>query len=397
MVGAVSFKSLCRTILINVAVFAILILLLDMGLALSRFEKQPRSYGKDELTCASELTGYDYCKSIEQVYYLDKRDRIFPVYNYIDLHGRSTYRTPDLIPPVRQSRKIYLLGDSFIQADELWIEERFEHLLRIAGFDVEAHGYSSWNSWQYRRIGDALSPKAGEEIFIFSMSNDYTPHYGNSTIQSLTKFEQVRDEATPEVDGGFWRAYSRQSFFLNRIYFDLKNLFDHQFSANPTNNAGSKGHRPTKGCPTQDSRLAVASDLAEDYLMLDGPSDCWSQRMTESVDLNIAMLNQLKSKLEERGAVVHILLVPAGWAFPDQNTVGRMASDYEFPVGSVVSHHGLVNYLQSHGLKIDDLTGPLSKGNRGENSLYYAVDGHWTPHAHAVIFDHLMNTYLRGQ
>ena len=397
MVGVVSFKSLCRTILINVAVFAILILLLDMGLSLSRFEKHPRSYGKDELTCASELTGYDYCQSIVQIYYLDKRDRIFPVYNYIDVYGRSTYSTPDLIPPVREGKKIYLLGDSFIQADELWMEERFEHLLRIAGFEVEVHGYSSWNSWQYKRIGDALSPKVGDEIFIFSMSNDYTPHYGNSTIQSLTKFETVKDEATREVEGGFWRAYLRQSFLLNRIYFDLKNLYVHQFSANSEKMRGGGTIVEQKVCLTQDSKIAVASELAEDYLMLDGPSDCWSPRMTESVDLNIAMLNQLKSKLEERGAVVHIMLVPAGWAFSDQNTVGRMARDYEFPVGSVVSHNGLVNYLHSHGLKIDDLTGPLSAGKRGENSLYYAVDGHWTPHAHAVIFEHLMKTYLRGQ
>ncbi len=383
--------------MINVVVFAILILLFDLGLNFPRFEKQPRSYGKDELTCASELTGYDYCKSIVQVYYLDKRDRILPVYNYIDVHGRSTYRTPDLMPPIRQSKRIHLLGDSFIQADELWIEERFEHLLRITGFDVEAYGYSSWNSWQYRRIGDALDLKAGDEIFIFSMSNDYTPHYGNSTIQSLTKFETVKDEATWEVEVGFWKAYSRQSFLLNRIYFDLKNLFNYKFSANPANDAGRQNQRQMKVCQTQDSRIAVASDLAEDYLMLDGPSDCWSARMTESVDLNIAMLNQLKSKLEKRGAVVHVLLVPAGWAFPDQNTVGRLASEYKFPIGSVVSHHGLVNYIQSHGLKIDDLTGPLSKGNRGENSLYYAVDGHWTPHAHTVIFDHLMNTYLKNK
>jgi len=396
MVGAVFCKSLCKTLLINIAVFAILILLLDMGVTLAHFERGSRSYGKDELTCASEQTGYDYCKSIVQVNYMDKRDRVFPVYNYIDAHGRSTYRHPSLIPSVRKTPKIYLLGDSFIQADELWIEERFEHLLRDVGFDVEAHGYSSWNSWQYQRIGETLNPKPGDEVFVFSMTNDYTPHYGNSTIKSLTKFEKTKDESTKGVDGEFWRDYSRQSFFLNRVYFDLKNNFAHLFNANPQASAEAKDRPRRKVCPDiADSMPMVVTDLAADYVMLGESSDCWSQLMIDSVDLNLAMLKRFKSTLEARGAVVHILLVPAGWAFPDQNTVGRIANDYEFQTGTVVSHKGLFKYLQAHGLDVDDLTAPLAGG--GQNSMYFAVDGHWTPHAHRVIFAHLMDRYLKDK
>ena len=119
--------------------------------------------------------------------------------------------------------------------------------------------------------------------------------------------------------------------------------------------------------------------------------------MIDSVDLNLAMLKRFKSTLEGRGAVVHILLVPAGWAFPDQNTVGRMASDYEFQYGAVVSQTGLSDYLRSHGLPVDDLTIPLAESNRGDNVLYFAVDGHWTPHAHKVIYAHLMDRYLRDK
>lgn len=398
MVVAVFCKSVCKTLSINIAVFAILILLLDMGVTLIHFEKGTRSYGKDELTCASEQTGYDYCKSIVQVNYMDKRDRVFPVYNYIDAHGRSTYRHPSLIPSVRKTPKIYLLGDSFVQADELWIEERFEHLLRDTGFDVEAHGYSSWNSWQYQRIGETLNPKPGDEVFVFSMTNDYTPHYGNSTIKSLTKFEKTKDESTKEVDGEFWRDYSRQSFFLNRVYFDLKNIFAYLFNANPQASAEAKDGPRRKVCPdSADSVPTAVTDLAEDYVMLGESSECWSQLMIDSVDLNLAMLKQLKSTLEARGVVVHILLVPAGWSFPDQNTVGRMATDYEFQYGAVVSQRGLSNYLRSHGLSVDDLTEPLAVSSRGDNSLYFAVDGHWTPYAHGVIFSHLMNRYLRGK
>jgi hypothetical protein len=133
--------------------------------------------------------------------------------------------------------------------------------------------------------------------------------------------------------------------------------------------------------------------------MLSESSDCWSQLMIDSVNLNLAMLKQLKSTLEARGALVHIMLVPAGWAFPDQNTVGRMTSDYEFQAGIAVSHKGLLNYLQAHGLAVDDLTTPLAvaKKRGGENSHYFAVDGHWTPQAHQVIFAHLMDRYLNNK
>jgi hypothetical protein len=71
-----------------------------------------------------------------------------------------------------------------------------------------------------------------------------------------------------------------------------------------------------------------------------------------------------------------------------------MASDYEFQIGTVVSHIGLFNYLQAQGLVVDDLTAPLAGGR---NSMYFAVDGHWTPHAHRVIFAHLMDRYLKDK
>ena len=391
-------KSLCKTLTINFVVFTILILLLDMGVTLIHFEKGARSYGKDELTCASEQTGYNYCKSIVQVNYLDKRDRIFPVYNYIDSHGRSTYRKPSLIPSVRKAPKIYLLGDSFIQADELWIEERFEHLLRDKGFDVEALGYSSWNSWQYQRIGETLKFRSGDEIFVFSMTNDFSPHYGNSTINSLAKFEKTKDESAKGVDGKFLRDYLRQSFLLNRIYADLKNMFSHLFNTNPQASAKVREHPRRKVCQgSPDSVPTAVTDLAEDYIMLSESSDCWSQLMIDSVNLNLDMLKRLKSTLEARGALVHIMLVPAGWAFPDQNTVGRMTSDYEFQTGIAVSHKGLLNYLQAHGLAVDDLTTPLAAAKGGRNSNYFAVDGHWTPQGHQVIFAHLMDRYLKNK
>jgi SGNH hydrolase-like domain, acetyltransferase AlgX len=396
MVGEVFCKSLCKTLSINIAVSAILILLLDMCITLVHFEKDARSYGKDELTCASELTGYDYCKSIVQVNYMDKRDRILPVYNYIDAHGRSTYRDPSLTPSVLKTPKIYLLGDSFIQADELWIEERFEHLLRDAGFDVQANGYSSWNSWQFQRISETLNSKPGDEVFIFSMTNDYTPHYGNSTVKTLTKFQKTKDETLKVVDSGFWRDYSRQSFFLNRVFFDLKNIFAHLLSASPQAAAEDKNRPQSKVCSNgPDSVPMAVTDVAEDYLMLSQSSDCWSQFMIDSVDLNIAMLKRMKSKLEARGAIVHIMLVPAGWAFTNQNTVGRMAGEFQFQTNTVVSHKGLFNYLQAQGLDVDDLTEPLA--GRGQNLMYFAVDGHWTQHAHRVIFTHLMDRYLKNK
>lgn len=220
------------------------------------------------------------------------------------------------------------------------MEERFEHLLHVAGFDVEAHGYSSWNSWQYQRIANTLRPKPGDVVFTFSMTNDFTPHYGNSTIKTLTKFEKINDVRAKEVDDGrVWRDYLRQSFFLNRVYFDLENIFANLFNANPQATAEIKDRSRIKVCPdSQDFIPSSVTDLAHDYVMLGKRSDCWSQIMIDSVDLNLVMLKRLKSTLGHEGAIVQILLVPAGWAFSDQNTVGRMAGDYQFYTGAKVSH-----------------------------------------------------------
>lgn len=391
-------RTFLKYLILNALITMGLIAIVDVVVTMQYFQRHAVNYKKnDKLTCSAVLTGYDYCRSLTQFNFMDKRDRLFPVSNFIDANRRSIYGNPEKIPLVTRKERIYILGDSFVQADELSMEERFEHFLREDGFDVSAFGYSSWNSWQFGRISSSLTVNSGDHVFIFSMVNDYTPAYYASTVKTLEKFRDVRDEDVSVPKRSLLADYMRQSFFANRIFPGLLSIWEgmgKQRIESRDVSALYPSNAPT--CESiADNKAMVDSGEMLEYLLLSQDQVCWSPELHESVALNVTMLRNIKTALESRGAAVHILLVPAGWAFKNQNTIGRIVSPYYFPSGVEVGQDGLVAYAKAKGLMLDDLRYPLSKSDQGDNSLYFAVDGHWTSHAHRIVYKYLKDTYLQ--
>jgi hypothetical protein len=392
-------RKLIHLVLLNLLISAILLVVIDLGITATYFQRNVvKYYGDpaDKITCNSSLTGYSYCPSMVQVNFMDKRDRLLPVYNYIDDNRRAEYKDKSLKPVVTKKESIFILGDSFIQADELPITERFEHLLRKDGYEVIAYGYSSWNSWQFLRISEQLPIRSGDRVLVFSMINDYPPSYGHSTIQTLKNLEPVADEfGGAGQRKNLYDDYTAQSFLLNRVFQDLSKVLK-AFSVKNGIETKSKSKFPNDygtTCESVKDRSLLSSMIAYEYVLLSQKHSCWSNELRESVDLNISVLKKIKKSIEDRGGIAEFYLVPAGWAFSNQNTVGRMTGDYNFPYGVTISQSMLTDYVNRQGLLIHDLTDVLKPASTKDDDLYFPVDGHWTSKAHSIIYTYITSAF----
>ena len=389
--------NLIRLLVTNLLIAIVILAVVDLVITSSYFVRNAKKYSQpdDKMNCNSVLTSYDYCSSLVHVNFLDSRDGVFPIYNFIGEDRRSVYQTQLKKPSTTRKEKIYLLGDSFIQAEEMPIEERFEHLLRVDGYDVFASGYSSWNSWQYSRIATQLPISNGDHVFIFTMTNDYTPTYGSSTIKTLSKAHPTEDEQGAQPLKHLLDDYIGQSFLYNRVFLHfLDVLHSIALKRADVNRPVFELPPATTRCNTEKERKMTSSALAHDYIALSKDSSCWSTEITESVDANIKLLKMTKKSIESRGGVLDIIMVPAGWAFKNQNTVGRMTGDYQFSYGVATGQDGLVRYMNASGLLIHDLTLFLEQHSKKDDDMYFPVDGHWTPYAHATIHSYLKKNFL---
>ena len=398
-----------KILTVNVLLLLALVIIIDVPITLSFYEKNAVDGVKNgKITCSSELTGYDYCPSITHYDYMDKRDGILPIINYIDKDKQSTYKNSYEAPIVTRSKTIYLIGDSFIQARQIKIEDRFDHELRKLGYKVEVHGYSSWNSWQFERIINQLNIKKGDIVFVFSMGNDFTVSYDRSTVPTINRYKKSPpfDEIYQPERRGVFSDYINQSFFLNRGLPSFPGLLNivktkilqfNPFKEKQNTSYSSFDLFNQEGLTCKKiwrNKNNVTSDLMFDYLLLSQKSDCWYKDLMDSVNVNIMLLKSIQLRLEAKGATSEILLIPGGWAFNNQNSIGRsLKPTYDFPLGTKTSQASLVQYISDNGVKITDSTTILEEANIGKDSLYFPVDGHWTKYAHKVIFDYLLKQH----
>ncbi|MEP3891364.1 MAG: hypothetical protein ABJN69_12970 [Hellea sp.] len=373
-----------KSTFIIIGVTLLLLLSIDL-LITSRYAAQD---GKTkDLTCDTTLTLYDYCPDTRHIRIMDTKDRIVPFVNYINKNRRSTYKSAKSKPKVSEEGSVYLIGDSFIQADEMPIKDRFEHHLRTKGYDVQAYGYSSWNSLQFQKIVDSLDLKPSDNIYIFSMTNDFTPDFSRSTLK--TEWEEKSNETNPSVKIGKLATYKKYSFLKLRYDGLKKSRRRKQGSVTNKQTVISHDSSNYDDCASLPAPEQTASKLAHNYLELSKDDACWSQHVKDSVDLNVRILSETVSLANAKGATVKILLVPAGWAYKNQNTIGRQHKIYQFPQSITVTQSGLTNYLKDNGLPITDLYEILQPYNKSPNTLHYAVDGHWTEKSHDIIGDFL--------
>jgi hypothetical protein len=360
------------------------------------------NYRTSNLQCDSSLTNYDYCPSVTHLNYMDLADKWLPIVNYIDKDRRATYERQKKgedassvfsLNCKSMKGRVFIIGDSFIQAEELRIEDRFEHYLRESCYEVHAFGFSSWNSVQFNSIIKSLDLKVNDHVLVFSMGNDYTPSYSSASVNTILNKD---DESTKSDDRSLFQKYYDNSLIVN-TYNRAKNVINHYYYNTWVQN--NEMHNPVvishnyqnyKDCSSIPSVDNLASNLTHDYIELSKHSSCWSLPISNSVNRNIELLkDSMRFAVEERGAVFTLMLTPAGWAFPNQNTITRSNSQYNIPIGIEVSQVGLKMRL-SNFFPLVDLEAVLRPNAVQDDYLYFPGDGHWNENAHKIIGEYLL-------
>jgi hypothetical protein len=273
--------------------------------------------------------------------------------------------------------QIYLIGDSFIQADEMSIEKRMAHNLRFMGIKSIEIGYSSWNTKQYLKVINSVSNKKNKYFFVFLMANDVTPDYGRSSYQN-----KLPNNFQKYIYRNLWSYYlivKTRSVYLSEKKQKLSFLNDCKY--NLQNNYDFDG------------------SLINDYLIYSLKVDCWPKINLDAANVVLSDLKEMKKNIEDGGGKFKIFYIPPGFSFRDENSIGRLAIEYGVPSSHQIRTNGLSEYLRgnlpNNFIDLTPFLDSLKKDNQIKNAMYFSEDGHWTPLVHKNLSRLVYDIYIK--
>jgi hypothetical protein len=378
-----------KVIAINLAVLLGLLVVLELSWII--YDKTLRS----KVRCDLDWVLYNYCPNIKttRLNHADDGGKLIKI-ETDDLGGRVQIGSNSTF----QKAKKFLIGDSFIQADEIEYQDTIYGLWN-SKIDNAAYslGYSSWNPIQYfdaiKRIG-----KADSHYYVFLMTNDVMPSYERSVSVELAREKTIlmlnfiRETLT-------YKVLSR----VKRSVFNLQKNKELESEGNKfeisTNAFSVKDYQDcTPLSKIKDSNYSRR--LGFDYLVFSKKYDCWpvvhkktfDEFLSVTKDIERYVINDLNSKIT-------FVWVGAGWAHRNQASKGRLANAYGFSADISVTQKGLVDEFEKRFNKSDIIdtekviaTAISSCSQDCEDKYFFAVDGHWTPETHKLVLSSLRHT-----
>lgn len=294
---------------------------------------------------------------------------------------------------------LFIIGDSFIQADELPYEETIYGLInkKANGKKTYGFGMASWNSSQFMSAVNAINEK-GKHYDIFLFWNDFAPNYERSRLgQSLVK--SIDKKNNYNLIMKIFQSLASKSFTIQKINQltqrldsadqEKRDLFwDNYINSFKDNSICTKDLPGFRGF----------HPVMQDYLSLSSKRECWDLRHEKAYDLVIKDLKNIISKANDLNSTVRFVLHPAGFSFPNENSPGREAPGYGFKNNFGVSltelRHSLKKDLGGYLVDIEDsMAKELRKVNGTcqesceKNYFFFGHDGHFNANAHSFIYD----------
>jgi len=323
-------------------------------------------------------------------------DTFEPVTNvYNSLGIRGTEIGPKLTP------RVFFVGDSFIEADEVIFDKTFSELLNRefqGKIQFIAHGVSSWSpttefSWIHNK-GMLLEPG---EIYLFLVWNDFYPEEvysrGDETYRDQAVWENnipVRYLSTIDRE----LAEQPKTYLLRkRIYLLLGKSELAKFVK-----TGYKLLKKIIFPPMTEQDSVIFFSLE---------ANRWPKKLRENVDETIDVVEKLNTYLQARDIEFYVTLVPNGLAWKDEllgvkkfnpEWVEIVSKSGLLPREFSVSYEGLEQYLSNQLTSKDiswfSLTQAFDNAKiNGSRLLYNEEDGHWNWRGHEVLFEYFKNHF----
>lgn len=312
----------------------------------------------------------------------DPGDDFAPVQVHVNALGM---RGP--VPGPKQGRRVLIVGDSTVQADEIPFEQTVPELLNARmrpHHDFVAHGMMSWSptvefSWLAHQ-GLGFQP---DDVWLFVEANDFMRASVFDMSDEVYRRGARYDGDVPiEYDVPLPRWKSRVLKVARRL--ELIRVLDDGF--------GAWGARAAT-----EEILTVPREV----LALEEPRSAWPADRIAAFDGTIAVIVAMKRYLAARGIGLKVIVVPSPVIWADE-AVGlpkgwHPAGASPAPLEGLEAH--VASALEPAGVGIVPLRRPFAewKASHPRERLYLPADGHWNATAHRVVADVLGARYLLNQ
>lgn len=364
----------------------------------------------DTVYVMSEEFHHDYRASQEFIRYPTNLDEFKPIHNRINSFG---IRGDEI--PLKNNYRVILLGDSFLEAEEVEEKSMFSNLLNekfINEFEFIQKGVSSWSpllelNWLLK-VGFSLEP---DHIILFLVPNDF---YGlsytrcDASYAKVTQFDNQGDPVAFKVE----ETVNRSSFskLLNKLqmYKLLKNLYvsikglHNIFHFRVTPDYEQLTQRdldefllvpPNKIREILNERLDSNNPIKPqviEYICLSRPSELWDEKTKDTVDLSMKFLKRIKNHSANRDIKLSLVYVPFGWNIDlKECSIARKHYHMEntiIPLGGI--EEKLKEFCKNNDTEYLDFFKYIEK--QGSNhQIYYKSDPHWNPYGHREVANFL--------
>jgi len=387
-------RSFARLALVNVAVLAGLLALIELALG-DWFGPLPLN--GEETQCPDPVLHHVYCPEMLLRRYMAKSDGGATVDTYINKSRLAVASASQMSSTTAAvDYDVINLGDSFMEAEELPFADRISQQMRDLGRNALGVGYTSWAPYTMLAWLRQNPLKPGEHVNLFVMTNDFMPHYPWANINYHKLLHRTEDgkesfdlPAKPPIDHSLTGVLSRRSFIVSRLdqIMRARRVDSGRPAEAPFQETSFAYMRP--GCDDLDEQLERKDlpVLLKDILPFARAESCWDEDTRAAVASGIEDIGRIEELVSSQEARLTVLLVPGGWAFPDETLGGKSLVDW-WGMGreATLTQAGLAAHLagQLKGIDYVDLEPVIRalKQSSDGDAWYFDYDGHWTALAH---------------
>ncbi|MEL6863618.1 MAG: hypothetical protein AAFP19_04330 [Bacteroidota bacterium] len=336
---------------------------------------------------------------LSQTVAADGQKRLLNQINSLGIRG------PEIPAKAKGEKRLLLLGDSFLQSDEVSFEQSIgQQLQALSGDSLRfiQHGFPSWSpllqvNWLLRR-GIDLKP---DEVILFTFFNDFVS--GISADSAYLPYAQFDEQGYPS---GF--QFTSSSSTADRYYSPspLQRHFERWYLFRMIKRTGEQIGRANcflsneqfdqlLQCPPSDFRQAQRSypcndnihfNYLWDMIGLSRDYSQWDPQTKLHMDLGLKYIALMHRYLSERNIPLRIVYIPSAWQFEEENLLGRAGlgiDQYIFPEGGI--NRALEQFCDQRAIPFLSLY-PAFRNYKNSHSqiLYYPSDGHWNEWGHQV-------------
>ncbi|MDB4728370.1 hypothetical protein OAF63_06230 [Saprospiraceae bacterium] len=339
--------------------------------------------------------------------HIDNLDTTYAVLNQINSDG---FRGAEVENKKEGEQRILLLGDSFMQSDEVEYTKTIgQQLEKLLGDSVSVfqHGQPSWSpllelNWLLKK-GKKLDL---DQIVLFLFPNDffsgqvvgdkgYTPYarFDKDGYPLSFDFSSIKTNKHRNAWSHFLEQFKYLQTYRVFISISTQKELKSKFSLPQVENLLQ--------LPPKDFHQTTLELYAQNNLMAGGilglistsrDSDFWDVGTKKRLNLSEQYLSLMKTWLSSEGIDLSIVLIPHPFEFLGENEGTRKF--YGFPK-LVFPQTGLQDRLQDFCQKNQIPFLPLHAGfdnfkKENEEPLYFYHDGHWNATGHRLAAENVL-------